>query len=223
MTGVFAYFFYRSPWGLLPALPAGALYARRRRTELKEEAKKRTGEEFAELLRIAAANLNAGYSVENAFCQAGGELKTLFGKSSRMAEEMTRLRRGLENNRSFEKLFKELAGRYDVEDIQEFAEVFSIAVRSGGKMNEIIASTVETLSVKAETEREIGVMLASRRLEQKVMNAIPFFILFYVDRTSEGYFDILYGNAVGVAVMSGCFAAYLFSVLLSDKTAAIHV
>lgn len=48
----------------------------------------------------------------------------------------------------------------------------------------IIDATSRHMRVRHETEREIQVQIASRKMEQKVMNVIPLFILLYLKVTS---------------------------------------
>ncbi len=40
-------------------------------------------------------------------------------------------------------------------------------------------------------------MIAQKKLEQKVMNVMPLFLLFYLDITSPGYLNVLYHNVLG--------------------------
>ncbi len=223
MMAVFAWFFYRSPLGLIPALPAGYFYAKGRGQEIEEKKDHEAAAQFMELIRMVAANLNAGYSIENAFLSAYPEMVMLFGKNALMCREILALKRGLDNNVSFEELLRNMGEHYRVEDIREFAQIFSIAKKSGGRLTEIISSSVEVLAEKMEADEEIRVLLASRKYEQKIMGAIPFFILFYVDFSSRGYFDVLYGNLFGIAVMSACMAVYMVSVWWSGRISAVKI
>ncbi|MBQ9438054.1 MAG: type II secretion system F family protein [Lachnospiraceae bacterium] len=179
--------------------------------------------QFMELIQMVSANLNAGYSIENAFTASYSDMVMLFGKNAPMTKEILAMKRGLENNRGFEELLRGMASHYHIEDIQEFAEIFAIAKKSGGRLGEIISSSVEIMAEKMEADSEIQVLLASKKYEQKVMGAIPFFILFYVDFSSRGYFDKLYGNLFGIAVMTCCMAVYMVSVWWSGKLSAVKI
>jgi tight adherence protein B len=59
--------------------------------------------------------------------------------------------------------------------------------------------------------------LAARRLESQIMNVVPLAILLYLQLTSPGYFDILYGNLAGICIMSACLLVYLFAYALSER------
>ncbi len=74
-----------------------------------------------------------------------------------------------------------------------------------------------------EIDTEIDLLLSSRRFEQKIMEGVPFFIIFYLGMSTEGFFDVLYHNPGGVIFMTGCLAAYLAAILLSDRIMAIEL
>ncbi len=137
--------------------------------------------------------------------------------------EMRKIEKGLENRISLEKLLHEFASRWQVEEISEFAEVFSIARKSGGNLPEIIGRTATLIQERMEIDTEIDLMLSSRKYEQKIMNAVPFFIIFYLSLTTKGFFAVLYHNPAGILFMTVCLLAYLAAVLLSDRIMAIEL
>jgi tight adherence protein B len=49
------------------------------------------------------------------------------------------------------------------------------------------------------------------------MRLMPFGILAYVGISSPGYFDPLYGNLTGIAIMSGLLAVYVVAFILGDR------
>jgi tight adherence protein B len=104
-----------------------------------------------------------------------------------------------------------------------FSEVFAFAKRSGGNFVTIIEGTTEHMRAKYETEREIQVLVASRKMEQKIMNVIPMLILAYLKVTSMDFLDILYGNAAGAIFMTGCLLAYGGAILLAERILRIKM
>ena len=156
-------------------------------------------------------------------CLAGGEMQFQFGEKATITLEMERIVKGLENHIPLEKLLRDFALRWQIEEISEFAEVFSIARRSGGNLPEILERTASVIRDRMEIDTEIDILLSSRKYEQKIMEGIPFFIIFYLGLSSDGFFDVLYHNPAGVLFMTGCLAAYLAAVLLSDRIMAIEL
>lgn len=101
--------------------------------------------------------------------------------------------------------------------------MLSFAKRGGGNLVGIIQNTVRNISSKIRIEEEIQTMIAQKRLEQKVMNVMPVFLLFYLDIASPGYMDVLYHNILGVIFMTICLLGYLASILLSERMGRIEV
>ncbi len=98
-----------------------------------------------------------------------------------------------------------------------------IAKKSGGDLLLIIRSTVRTIREKIEVQNEIQTMMSGKRLEQKVMNIIPFGILLYVRLTSKGLLDAMYGNMLGITVMTACLAVYFAAVFVAGKIVSVEV
>ena len=65
--------------------------------------------------------------------------------------------------------------------------------------------------------------ISGKKMEQKLMNLMPLFILLYVSFSFEGYLDGMYHNTLGILVMTACLAAYAGAYLLSEKIMAISV
>ena len=156
-------------------------------------------------LRSISAALLAGFSIENAWKEAEKEILALYGKKSYMYQEVKEMNCSISLNQP------------------SFSEVFSFAKRSGGNFVTIIDATSRHMRVRHETEREIQVQIASRKMEQKVMNVIPLFILLYLKVTSMDFLNVLYGNVAGALFMTVCLAAYGGAIVLAEKIMTIHM
>lgn len=223
LIGIFAYFFYRSVWAYLLLSPMLLFFLKRKKLEL---AKKRRGElhiQFKDAVLSVAASQKAGYSVENAFKEAYRDMAMLYGEKSPICRELYSIGKGLENNVVLEKLLYDFGCRSRIADIMQFAEIFLIAKRNGGNMTEILSVTADTIEQKTAVDKEIEVLLSSRKMEQKIMNVVPFFIIFYISLTSRGFFDVLYHNPAGILIMTICLAAYLAAYIISGKIVAIEI
>jgi tight adherence protein B len=175
------------------------------------------GIQFRDAIASALTSLKAGYSIENAFREAGRDMELLYGKKSPICRELKRIYKGLANNIPLEKLMGRLGKESGNSDIEEFAEVFAVAKRSGGNMTEIIGRTISVISRKMDVEKEIDVLISSKRLEAGIMNFVPFFIILYISITSNGFFAPLYHNIPGVIIMTICMCVYFAAYLLSQK------
>lgn len=185
--------------------------------------KKELGLQFRDCIQSVSANLKAGYSVENAFKESLSDIRLLYGRDSYMEAELIRILQGLTNRVSLEKLLLSLGERSGVVDIREFGEVFAIAKRNGGNMTEILMRTSQIIGKKMEIDKEIQVLISAKRMEQRIMNLVPFAIILYISFTSPGFFDVLYHNGMGIAIMTACLVLYFLAYGLSSKIVNISV
>lgn len=224
ITAAAGYFFYHS-WIACLCLFGPVLYffLREKKKELAVKQRQELSVQFKDLILAVAANQKAGYSIENSFREAYQDMEMLYGTEGLICTEVRYITTGLDNNVVLEKLLYSLGMRSSLPDIIQFADVFLIAKRSGGNMAEILAKTAAVVEQKTETDKEIQVMISSKKMEQKIMNIVPFLIIFYVESTSKGFFDVLYHNVIGVAVMTVCLGFYLAAYMLSKRIVDIEV
>ena len=140
-----------------------------------------------------------------------------------MAYELKILLRKLANNEQLEDALLNLAKRSGVQDIRDFADIFQIAKRGGGNMQAIIANTAEMISDKQAVRIEINTIMSEKKLEQTIMRYIPFFIITYISVTSKGYFEGLYHNIMGQAIMTAALIVYGLACKISDRILRIEV
>ena len=215
-TGFLALFFYRSMWALVPLSPLGLLCFRGLRDKKLVKAREELTIQFRECILAAATSLQAGYAAENAFLQCAEDMKLMYGESAYICKELALIRRGLAINISLEELLLDLAQRSGSEEINQFAVVFSLAKRNGGNMAEIIKNSAALIGKQIEKRQEIQTLLAGRKMELNIMKVMPFFILCYINIGNPGYFDMLYHNLTGVAIMTGCLGTYLAAFRLGE-------
>lgn len=212
-----AYFFYRSVWAIIPLAVIGVVYMRRCRFHKADKCRRELVEQFKECMLSVSTSLKAGYAIENAFLESRSDMKMLYGEQSLIYQELELIRRGLIINITLEELLNDLAKRSMCEEINHFAQIFSIAKRNGGNLSEIIRSSTELIGQRIDIRQEIQIMLSGKKMEQKIMKCMPFGILLYIGITYPGYFDSLYHNWQGVIIMTICLSLYLFAFLLGDR------
>lgn len=217
VVAVLAWFFYRSMWAVLPLGMVGVWYFRKIEKDKTEQCREELTIQFKECILSVATALNAGYSVENAFMESRRDMEILYGKNSLIYEELELMRRGIVINITLEELLFDLGKRSDSEEIRQFATVFAIAKRNGGKMDEVIRSTSGLMEQRMEAYQELQIVLSGRRMEQNIMKLVPFVVLGYVGAAYPGYFSPLYHNLQGILIMTGCLILYLAAYVLGEK------
>ncbi len=222
-TAMVSWIFYDSVIAWIFLMPL-SLFSFREQGKIQCQRRKRRLEiEFREVILSVSSNLQAGYSVENAFQESYKDIVLLYGEDSVMAVELQLLFRKLNNNEQLEYALSNLAKRSNVQDIRDFADIFQIAKRGGGDMRVIITNTAEIIADKQEIRREIETVVTEKKLEQQIMRYIPFFIIFYISLTTKGYFECLYHNISGWILMTGALIVYVVACRISDKILNIEV
>jgi len=222
-VGILSFVFYRSVWAFLAFAPVGLCYPLMIRGDLKSRRLERLRVQFKDAILALASCLNAGYSVENAFVEVWKEMDRIYGKESMISEEIRLIIHKTKVNQTLEEALMDFAVRSSLDDVKSFADVFLAAKESGGELMKIIGRTAEIIDEKIQIREDILTATASRRLEQKIMSAIPIMIVCYLDLTSPGFFDVLYTTIAGRGIMTGCLIVYLGSFWLAKHMLEISV
>ena len=172
--------------------------------------------QFSECILSVSNSVRSGYAAENAFLESMKDMEMMFGKEAEILEELRIIKGGLASQFPLERLLLDMAYRTKLGEVEEFAEVFAITKRNGGSLAEVISSTARRISSELSLEEEINTILASKRLEQKIMNFIPFFLVIYLEITTPGYFDMFFGSLSGVALMTMFLIWYMIAYGLSE-------
>jgi tight adherence protein B len=215
--------FYRSIWGIIALIPFGLWQFFRFRKNLTEKKKQEFLKMFREMMLTLSSLLNTGYSVENALKEAGKELGLMFGKKSKIMVELAIMRQKLRVRVPAEQVLQEFADNTDMEDVSNFVTIFAAAKRSGGDMCAIIGDSVKQISDKMDVKREIATVLAAKQYEFQVMTWVPFGIIGYMSLSFPEFMSSLYGNILGIGVMTLCFVLYISAYWLGLKIINIEV
>ena len=210
------FFFYRSVWALLPMALPSVLYIWWEMNKERQRRKKYLVREFGECILSVAGSVKAGYAVENAFLESMADMRMMYGPEADILKELNYIKGGLSNHVPLEKLLREMGARTGLVEISEFADIFEITKRSGGNLADVIAMTAQAINRKASLEEELIVMQAARRLEQKIMNMVPFFLMAYMEITSPGYFDMYYADVGGRLIMTLFLVWYMAAYAASE-------
>lgn len=223
VSAVIAYVFYCSIWGMVLVPAFYVLLKKRMGNELQRKRAEDLQAHFMHGMQILNTALQAGLSMENAWREVQKETGALYGEDSDFFREIKEMNRTVALNMPIERLFLDFAHRSGVEDMISFAEIFDYGKRSGGNWKKIIDQTVLRMYERYETQKEIEVLLAAKKLEQQVMNLVPIGMLLFLQIASWDYIKVLYHNPLGILCMSVCLVAYGASVFLSEKIMKIQV
>lgn len=217
------YLFYKSIWVLLLMSPLAMGYLKWQQNRLIRERRKKLNYQFKDALTSLSVAVQAGYSVESAVNACARDLERLYGRGTDVVEEFRYIESQQHVSVPLEELFLDLGERSQVEDIENFASVFYTAKRTGGDMNKVIQKVTRMLGDKIDVKKEIEATLAAKKSEQMIMSLMPAGIIVYLQMTSPGFLNVLYGNPFGIAAMSVCLAIYITAYWMGRRIVDIEV
>ena len=217
------YLCFKEWWAFPVMAPFAVFFFKWQRQSLIKVRREKLKIQFNDALHALQIALGAGYSMENAVSACVNDLKGMYESNEPIIREFEYIKKQMHISVPIETLFMDLGNRSQVEDIQNFASIYAIAKRSGGNLNAILNKTAKMIEEKIETSKEINASIAAKRMEQLIMSIVPCGIILYVQLTSPGYMDVLYGNMLGVAVMIVCLSLYAVAFYLGKKIMEIEV
>ena len=223
ITAAVAFVFYRSAWAFVMWPGVYILVKCKVAEDAKIKRKQALKEHFMNGMQVLNTSLQAGLSMENAWLEVQKETLMLYGEGSEFYQKIKEMNQTVTFNMPIERLFLEFAQSSQVEEITRFAEMFDYGKRSGGNWKKIIDNTVFRMCEQYETQKEIEVLLAAKKMEQKVMNLVPVGMLLFLQVSAWDYVEILYHNLFGVLSMTICLLIYVFAIWLSEKIMKIQV
>lgn len=187
--------------------------------KMKDLIKKRKQDllfQFKQSLYSLSSALAAGKSVENAFKEASLDLKMLYpDPNTYIIREFDIINRRIENGEAVEHAVTDFAFRADIEDIANFADVFTTGKKTGGDLVEIIRRTSNIIGEKIEIQQEITVLIAQKKFEARLLAIAPFVMVGLISYSSPDYMSPLYQFGIGPVIMTGALILLAFSLWLT--------
>lgn len=208
LNGVVAFLFFNSFFALIPGMLVVFLYFEEKKRRLIRVRMHRFRIELKEFLNAMIAALQTGRSIENGFSEAVKDTAIYLRKDTEFILEMKRISTGMSVGEPLEKLLLDFSYRSHMEELEYFAEVFSIGKRSGGNLVWIMKNTIRMIQERMDAEEELYSVLAEKQMEFYLMSMIPMAMILYLRIGGGNFMNSLYGNLTGIAVMSICVLVY---------------
>ena len=179
---------------------------------------------FKDALYIMSASIAAGRQLDSAIIDAAENLTSMYGKDSDIVREFIAMKVQIEElNIPPEEVLRDFAARSGLEDIENFALVCGLCIKTGGDMEGAINKTVKILCDKINIRKEIAAATSQKKLESRILFAMPLGILFFLQFFSSDYIQIMYLTAVGRVIMTVCLSILIGSFYWCHKISAILV
>ncbi len=214
---------YRSVYAIPAAVPVAVFYIVLRYRETVEKNRQKMRLHFRDFLTSVHMAVRSGYALENAVRSACRDTEALYGKEDHLVRELEKLIRKLEYQIPIEQLFLDLGKSSGIREIQSFSEMISITKRTGGNLGKVLGDTWRSLSRRMDTEMEIETILSAKKYEQSVMSLMPAGMILYLRFAFPGFVEHLYGNRIGVVIMTAALLLYLGAFALGRWMVRIEV
>ncbi len=209
------YLFYHQVLLSLLLVPGGAYAPRILRDYLRNRRRSALNLQFKQTLFSLSSSLSAGRSVENAFREAVADLQMLDPEgSSDMLSELTIICARMEYNQPVEEALHDFSLRAGMEDVERFADVFSVCKRTGGDLVEVVRRTSTIIGEKLDIQQDIAVSIAQKKFEAKALLAAPLMMVLFMSLTAGDYMEPMYtgaGMAISTLALAGLFLCYLWT------------
>jgi tight adherence protein B len=179
--------------------------------------------QFRDLVYSLSTSVGTGRPLAEALTDASLSMNLIYEEDSPICTWLaSAVRRMKESKESEEALFNEFAEQSGIEDIRGFADIYSISRKTGGDLIRVLAKTAEILLDKGEIQKEIQNLTAQKRLESRIISAMPLLLIIFLKFTSPDYLLVMYETAAGRILMSGalillCLSCCIMSVLCRIK------
>lgn len=219
-----AYLFYHSIFLSLlfsllayPCLP-------RYRSHLAEKRRKELKEQFRDVLYSVSASISTGRQMPEALQEAEQNMKVIFKEDALIVMELTYMVKRLKEYReSEEEILKEFAARTCIDDISDFVDIYLTCRETGGDLIKVLSKASEVIMDKITIEKEIRTITAQKQFEAKILTAIPFIIILFLQLVSPDYLSAMYEGIKGRMLMTMALCGIGFAYFWSMKLTKIEV
>lgn len=215
------YIFYRSvPLSCILAL-LSLKFPKYQTQVLLKKRKQKLNQQFKDMLYSLSSAVSAGNSVERGFALALEDMMNQYADpNAYIVKELELIVSKLSLGQNIEEILLDFGQRSGLEDIVTFANIFEISKRTGGNLVRIIRQTTDTIADKIEIELEIDTMLSGKKMEQKVLVAMPIFLVFVLTQTTDGFMTPIFttfgGRIVATLALIMIGISYLWSKKITD-------
>lgn len=220
--GCVLWIFFRSYYLLPLSVLFLNFYIKKKKTELTLKRRESLVDDFRRTLGYIKDALKLGYSLEKAFVYAKDEILR-FDRQSLMAKELMLIVNKLEINIRLEVAIKEFATRSGIREIELFTEIIEIAKKRGGNAVQMISNCSSLITDIIDTKKDIGVILASKVNEKRIMEKIPLGIILYIHLTAPEILQPLYTSLLGRVIMCISLAMYVAAVLWAERIIRLEI
>lgn len=181
-------------------------------------------QQFRDLLYSLSASISAGRQMSEALIEGNKNLALMYGEKEPIMQELQYITKSIQDSRATdEMLLKDFAYRSGIEEIINFADVYSICRTTGANLGAMISKATEVIMDKMAIDREIKSITAQKKAEAKIISSMPVIIIVFLNLVSPGYLDSLYYTFLGRIIMTSALIIIIISYYIMDKMVEVKV
>jgi Flp pilus assembly protein TadB len=154
-------------------------------------------DQLPDLLQLIASSLQSGFSLTQglgAVVREGAQ-----PASGEFARALSLVRLGVDQADALLRV----ADRMDCIDLRWAVMVIRIQREVGGRLAEVLATTVGTMRERASLRRHVKALSAEGRLSAVILVALPIVIGAWMFMSDRSYMRVLYTSTIGIAMLIG--------------------
>lgn len=214
--------FYESHLICLLSLPLSIILLKNFELAYKKHIKEEIEDEFSDLNRLIIAELEANIPIEQALKNIEQRIsKDDIYEFKHINKELKRWTNELDMGLRLEDILIEFANRSDDKNFKDYAKMVSLSSKTGSKLYDVIVNTNQVLEESKELKRELSVLIAEKKLEQRLMSLMPLFIVLMLKSTAPEFIAPLYKGVEGRIVMSLVLSLFVISYFWSKRMAKL--
>ena len=179
--------------------------------------------EFRDLLDSLAASFAGGRHMREALQEAESELGNIYEGDDDIMMEVRGMLKRIDEGETDAAVIDSFAERTNIEDIRMFSQVFSTCRETGGDIITAMTEASSMLGDKIKIENEIRALTSQKKNEGMVISIMPVIIIIFLRMIAPDYVKVLYGNVLGIVLMTVALGATVFAYSMIRKITSIDV
>lgn len=218
------FIFYAS---FLPAFLAPLFYRPMKVAYRQAAAEKRKNQllmEFRDFLYSLSSSFASGRHMQEAMEEGMESLHEIYSEKGILENEISQMLAKIrETGEADIDLWNDFAKRSHLEDIQDFTAVYGACRKTGGSLVLAVNKAAAVIGEKISIEREIKLMASQKKLEGRMITALPVIIVLFLQIMSPEYLEVMYTTFAGRILMTMALVLAMGAYVVIEKITRIEV
>lgn len=137
--------------------------------------------------------------------------------------EFKRMKMEISFGLTLEEVFKRLADRIELEEVNYLTASLSILNKTGGNIIKVFSSIEKTLFNKKKLKLELASLTGASKIIVYVLFAVPFLFVLFISLISPTYFKPFYTTSIGIILVGIMILIYLVYVWFITKIMKVRM